>query len=173
MYPPTSTSEEMSRSLLPFSLMSIWGMFPRRETAARRRGVVYMNREGSVWMKRLAPLRGYPAPREGASPAWRRGLLCPSLQVTGEERLVKPGMLRPFTSVVTVLSNVVSNVLSSERRTDQLLSAEKERPTQKTKKAHGKWQSLVRDLLWNGTHAFPMPNCLLGHRLCNVVTQEN
>lgn len=116
MYPPTSTSEEMSRSLFPFSPMSIWGMFPRREMAARRRGVVYMNREGSVWMKRLAPLRGYPPPREGASPAWSRGLACPSLQVTGEDRLVKPGMLRPFTSVVTVLSNVVSSVLSSKTK---------------------------------------------------------
>lgn len=69
IYPPTSTSEDMSRSLLAFSFMSICDMFPSRETAARRRGVVYMNLEGSVWMNRLVPLRGQPAPREGASPA--------------------------------------------------------------------------------------------------------
>lgn len=62
-------------------------------------------------MNRLALLRGYPAPRDGASPACSRGLACPSLQVTGVDRLVKLGMLLPFTSVVTVLSKVVSNVL--------------------------------------------------------------
>lgn len=65
-------------------------------------------------MNRLALLRGYPAPRDGASPACSRGLACPSLQVTGVDRLVKLGMLLPFTSVVTVLSKVVSNVLSKQ-----------------------------------------------------------
>lgn len=117
MYPPTSTSEDTSRSLLAFSLMSICDMFPRRETAALRRGVVYINLEGSVWMNRLVPLREYPAPMEGASPACRRGHAWPSLQVMGVGRLVRLGMALPFTSVVTVVSKVVSRVLSNKMET--------------------------------------------------------
>lgn len=142
MYPPTSTSEDTSRSLLAFSLISICDMFPRRETAARRRGVVYMNLEGSVWMNRLVPLRGYPAPMEGASPAWRRGHAWPSLQVMGVGRLVRLGMVLPFTSVVTVVSNVVSRVLS-KKKMKRLLDSGSLRPKCKmTRKARVEWRWL-------------------------------
>lgn len=65
-------------------------------------------------MNRLALARGgYPLPIEGASPAWSRGLDWPSLQDRGVGLPVKLRMLRPLISVVTLVSNVVSNVLKT------------------------------------------------------------
>jgi len=66
-------------------------------------------------MKRLAfPRGGYPFPIDGASPACRRGLDCPSLHDKGVGRPVKLRILRPLISVVTLVSNVVSNVLKKK-----------------------------------------------------------
>ena len=65
-------------------------------------------------MKRLALARGgYPLPIEGASPACSRGLDWPSLQARGVGLPVKLRILRPLISVVTLVSNVVSNVLET------------------------------------------------------------
>ena len=54
---------------------------------------------------------------EGASPACRRGLCdWPSRHAIGDERLEREGRPRPFTSVVTVVSKVVSRVLRAGTR---------------------------------------------------------
>ena len=52
-------------------------------------------------------------PIEGASPACSRGLDWPSLQARGAGLPVKLRILRPLISVVTLVPNVVSNVLET------------------------------------------------------------
>lgn len=81
------------------------------EAPALLRGAVYNNLEESP-QRPVVLAVDLGGAQLGASPACRRGLDdWPRRQAMVEERLERAGRARPFTSVVTVVSNVVSRVL--------------------------------------------------------------